>query len=146
MPHSHITLCQAYQFTWTGGATPYTLSIRIPTEQMDVPAALPFPNISATRFAWTPDLVEQGLVARVFDSTGASATSTPFTVQPGNVTSCVQGSTLASDQREDAGSSPPPAAPVGAPRKRSFTTESIGAIVAGAVSGGLLFSALVTCL
>ncbi|KAI0708255.1 hypothetical protein C8Q76DRAFT_113487 [Earliella scabrosa] len=146
-PPSTLTLCQAYEFTWTGGAPPYALSIRIPTGQIDAPVALPFTNISASRFTWTPDLIEQGIVARVFDSTGASATSAPFAVQPGSITSCVQGSTLALDQREDSGSSPPPsAARVATPGKRSFTPEAIGAIVVGAVSGALLLSALIICL
>ncbi|KAI0767822.1 hypothetical protein C8Q74DRAFT_1219582 [Fomes fomentarius] len=48
-------------------------------------------NIWNHTFTWTPDLVENGMVMRLFDSTGASATSSSFSVQAGDDTSCLKG-------------------------------------------------------
>ncbi|KAI0752351.1 hypothetical protein C8Q80DRAFT_443624 [Daedaleopsis nitida] len=135
-PPTSLTLCRPYTFTWTGGAPPYTLSLRIPLGQLDLPAALPFTNISAQRFTWMPDLIETELLARVFDSKSANATSTVFTVAAGDTVSCVK-STPVVDTAPSAST-----IPVSGAARQGLSPEALLGLVAGAVGLLLIVTAV----
>ncbi|RPD60511.1 hypothetical protein L227DRAFT_88709 [Lentinus tigrinus ALCF2SS1-6] len=80
-PDPSLTLCAPNTFLWTGGTPPFTLQIRIPSGQVSVLAELPFTNISAQHFTWTPDIEGTSVVAMLFDSNNATTISSPFSIQ-----------------------------------------------------------------
>ena len=83
-----LNLCTPATFQWTGGTGPFDLQIRIPSGQVSVLAELPFTNISAQHFTWTPDIEGSNLVVMLFDSSNATTTSSPFSVQSSRNTTC----------------------------------------------------------
>ncbi|KAJ7100186.1 hypothetical protein B0H15DRAFT_944537 [Mycena belliarum] len=95
--------CQPLLLQWQGGKAPRTLRLALHllfsnlcsnpvNPRIVAPDGTVFENLgsfSTTSFKWTVNL-EAGTVvaAQVIDSTGASATSNSFTIQPGSDTDC----------------------------------------------------------
>lgn len=134
--------CQPLLLQWQGGKAPRTLRIVAPDGTV-------FENLgsfSTTSFKWTVNL-EAGTVvaAQVIDSTGASATSNSFTIQPGSDTDCTSQNQVAatppsstSDFKHSTQSSTTANFPTSEPdvptTSKSIISASVSATATGAVS------------
>ncbi|TFK85747.1 hypothetical protein K466DRAFT_654091 [Polyporus arcularius HHB13444] len=96
-PRPSLTLCAPNTFLWTGGTPPFTLEIRLPSGQVSVLAELPFTNISARHFTWTPDFEGTNVLAMLFDSSNATTTSAPFSIQSTGNTTCSRANSAQKD-------------------------------------------------
>ncbi|EGN98706.1 hypothetical protein SERLA73DRAFT_181308 [Serpula lacrymans var. lacrymans S7.3] len=102
---SNVVVCEPQQFTWSGGAAPYYLSL-VPGGQSMASPIKQFPTQSGTAYTWNVDL-QAGTTFNIAlkDSTGATAYSDIVTIQSGGSTSCVN--TSVQEGSATAGSAPP---------------------------------------
>ncbi|OBZ72200.1 hypothetical protein A0H81_07793 [Grifola frondosa] len=93
---SSVVECEPVQFTWSGGASPYYLSL-IPGGQPAAPAIKQFPVQNGNSYTWNVDLpAGTTFTTSLKDSTGSIAYSDIQTVQPGpNASSVTEGSIAA---------------------------------------------------
>ncbi|KIJ67062.1 hypothetical protein HYDPIDRAFT_109062 [Hydnomerulius pinastri MD-312] len=118
-PPSVVT-CEPTQFTWSGGQSPYYLSL-VPAGQTTAAPLKQFATQSGTSYTWNVDLqAGTSFTISLKDSTGNTAYSDIVTIQAGATTSCVNTSV------QESGGSSGSAAP--APTGGSGTT-------AGSTSG-----------
>ncbi|KAH7921038.1 hypothetical protein BV22DRAFT_1114618 [Leucogyrophana mollusca] len=107
---ANVVECQPTLLAWSGGTPPYYLSV-LPGSSPTAAALENLGELNGTSVTWTvnqPAGTSLGLTLR--DSTGATAQSAPFTVNPGsttclNTTSLAPGPTGASTPASSAGSS-----------------------------------------
>ncbi|KIK10357.1 hypothetical protein K443DRAFT_670981 [Laccaria amethystina LaAM-08-1] len=90
-----VVVCQPIQFTWTGGTSPYFLSI-LPANQPSATALIDFGKQTGNSVTWVANL---GVGTSVFlnckDSNGVVGQSGTFTILTGSDTSCVGKSSAA---------------------------------------------------
>ncbi|KAI6154845.1 hypothetical protein BKA82DRAFT_4072159 [Pisolithus tinctorius] len=89
---ANVVECEPTQLTWSGGQTPYYLSL-VPAGQPSATPLMQFPNQNGTSYTWMVDLqAGTNFNIALKDGTGATAYSDIITVQAGSSTSCATAS------------------------------------------------------
>jgi len=103
---TNVVMCQPYKFTWSGGESPYYLSL-IPAQQVTAPPLKVFPTQTGTEYSWLVDLqAGTAFTAALKDNTGTTAYSSDAQIIAGSSTSC-----LNVNVTETAGSATGPSTP-----------------------------------
>ncbi|SCV74244.1 BQ2448_6676 [Microbotryum intermedium] len=119
--------CQPYAVTWSGGVSPYFISV-LPGGQLSAPALATLGDqpTTATSYTWTVNIAAgTSITLKVLDSAGNPAYAAMVTIQPGSSTSCLSASTT-----------------TGA--AGSASASASGPVVSGATSGAVSSSAAVS--
>lgn len=89
MTPASVVVCQPTVFSWSGGQSPYTLSIVPGAEPSGAPLKS-FEKQDGTSFSWMADVPSGTSISLLIkDASGQEALSAPFTIQDGPDSSCL---------------------------------------------------------
>ncbi|KAG2076701.1 hypothetical protein BDR04DRAFT_1089882 [Suillus decipiens] len=135
---SDVVECQPILFTWSGGVSPYYLTL-VPGGQSMASPIKSFPTQTGTSYTWNVDLQANTIFnIALKDSTGTTAYSDIITIASGSDTSCLNTTV------DEGGASNGTVVATGTSSPAAGSSASASASVSGSISSGAKTSATAT--